>query len=197
MKQKNIEKSRLWMIPPAGYEDRGLQDGEGIFIGDIINREHSDAFNNFSKEYSFQVPKLASHEVYARYFNQLGFAVVFNSGITIDEKYFATIFLPEQLTEKQILFFYDKKSLFEKSYHENVSFFEAIVYTSKDLKYNSVNKSYRSLKIESIINGEKNENGQELLYNELDRQLANISDLGVQTESQGTGNISNVSFKRK
>lgn len=194
MEQKNIERSRLWVIPPKGYEDKGLQDGEGIFID---NREHSDAFNEFAREYDFQVPKLASHEVYARYFNQLGFAVVFNSGVTIDEKYFATIFLPEQLTEKQIGFFYDKKNLFKDSYHESVSFFESMIYSSQDLNYKSECHGYRSLKIESIINGENNKNGQELLYKELDRQLAYIKGLGVMSEDCETENIGNSSIKRR
>lgn len=143
------------------------------------------------------MPKLASHEIYARYFNQLGFAVVFNSGVTIDEKYFATIFLPERSTEKQIGFFYYKKNLFKDSYHESVSFFEAIVYSSQDLNYNSECHGYRSLKIESIVNGENNKNGQELLYKELDRQLTYINGLGVMSEDCETENIGNSSIKRR
>ena len=94
--------------------------------------------------------------------------IVFNSALTVDDKYFCGIYLPEQLTENQITFLENISPLFQEKYHVEVSFFGVEVYTSLPENFSyKINNNCRNLHIESIISSNKTENGQKLLYKEI------------------------------
>lgn len=66
-----------------------------------------------------------------------------------------------------------KKKLFAEKFHENISFFDIAIRKEGELEYR--NNGFRNLKIESIIEGNPSENGQELLYRELKRQKEKLT----------------------
>ena len=90
----NIEKQLLWIIPNKDYNDRGLEDGKPILYPmEIGNSDHITKTQDFCTKYGLSnyPPLGGSHDDWGKYFTELGFAVVFNSGITIDNKYLRTI----------------------------------------------------------------------------------------------------------
>lgn len=96
----------------------------------------------------------------------------FNSGVTIDNKYFGALYLPAQLTEKQINFLEDRKELLEEKYNHNTSFLGIRVLASTPLDYR--NNGFRDLQIESIIENCPSNDAVELLYREIASQRENL-----------------------
>lgn len=162
-----IEKQLLWIIAGGGVSS--LEDGETIFYKGGLGKDgHMANSKKFCEKYMPCNPSSISYTGYAEYFCKNGLAVNFNSGKILNGKYHAVIYLPEQLTEKQIAFFEENKALFYEKYDSDIV--GVGVYTSKPLEYNSSHKNFRDLNIESIIRGDNINNNLDLLYNEIEHQ---------------------------
>ena len=160
---------RLWIIPGKGLEDHGLEDGVPVFYeGGIGNKEHRELMEDFCKKYNIDDSFCNTHHECGKYLAFLGMIIFFNSG-NINGKRAGAFYLPRQLSMKQIEFFENRKDLLREKFHENISFFEARVLPSGELPYRTTD-GLRDLKIESIIECRKSDNGQELLFRELKRQ---------------------------
>lgn len=164
------ERQLLWIIP--GDTAGQLEDGKAIFYGsDSRDGEgHQKNCNEFCIKNGIDAAFCSTHDDYGKLLSALGMIVVFNSGVTIDGKYFiGGMYLPEHLSEKQIEFLENKRELFKEKYHTNKSFFDIRVYTEESLLYKTTD-GLRDLHIESIIEGKRTDDGQELLYREVERQ---------------------------
>lgn len=170
-----METKLLWIIPGEGFN---LENGEPItYDVDLIKKKtHIDYCKEFCKSIGLNNIDYNSHEDYGRFLSSLGMIVVFNSGRPMDGKYFCDIYLPEQMSEKQILFLEDCQTLFKEKYYEEITFFRVKVYTSfpESFSYRIVNQC-RDLKIENIISNCQIDNGQELLYREVMMQKGALS----------------------
>lgn len=159
-----METKKLWIIPGDKLEH--LEDGKPVFYD---FSDHQESCSDFCKKYNINNDSCTSHLAYAKLFTSLGMALVFNSGQKMDGYYFCGIYLPEELSEKQIEFFENSKEMFQEKYYSKAGFFTAKVASSVPLTYNT-NDGFRDLTIESIIENRTNDNGQELLYIEVERQ---------------------------
>lgn len=168
------ETQRIWIIPGSGLEDKNLFDGKAVYYEDEIgNREHTIIMKKFCKEYGIDANLFCTtHIDYGKYLANLGIGVFFNGGL-MEGKYFGFFYLPANLTANQIEFFETKKQLFKDKFYENIGFFEARFLPEGDLDYKATD-GFRNLKTESIIEGKPSNNGQELLYREIERQKANM-----------------------
>lgn len=167
------ETQRIWIIPGSGLEDKNLHDGVPLYFeGSIGDRDHKEIMRLFCREYNLEAEFCTTHIDYGKYLTNLGAAVFFNSGF-IGGKYAGSFYMPSCLTKKQIEFFENKKELFKEKFHDNVGLFDAGFLPEGDLDYKTAN-GFRDLKIESIIEGKPSNNGQELLYREIERQKANM-----------------------
>ena len=154
-----------------------LEDGTPITYNLDLNtkKDHLDYCREFCEEHNIDYSYCNSHKAFGKLLSSLGIIIVFNSGIPTDGKYLCGIYLPEQMSSNQIAFLENTKSLFKEKYHENVSYFNPRVYTSLPNNFTyKLEDSCRNLKIESIIANENNENGQELLYLEVEKQKTMI-----------------------
>lgn len=169
-----METKLLWIIPGGGYN---LEDGNPITYDlDLANKkDHPDYCKKFCEENRIDYSHCNSHKDFGKLLSSLGMIIVFNSALTIEDKYFCGIYLPEQMTENQIAFLENIRQLFKEKYHENTAFFGVKVYTSipKSFPY-KIDNQCRDLHIESIISNDKNENGQELLYKEIESQKVSL-----------------------
>lgn len=162
-----IEKQSLWIISGDGVQS--IEDGETFFYKNKIgDKDHKENCRNVCEKLGLELPISESHDAYGEHFNRAGIAVVFNSAVTIDGKYFASMYLPEQLTARQIEFFENQRTLFYEKYNPLLT--ESIFYTTKNKEYVSSKKNYRDLKIEKLINGVRATNNIDLFYEEIDRQ---------------------------
>lgn len=159
-----METQKLWIIP--GNMLKELEDGSALFYD---SSDHQENCKDFCKKYHINSEFCASHTSYAKLFNSLGMIIVFNSGKRVDGLYHCGIYLPEYLTKNQIEFLENTRKLFETNYYQLNGLFETKVYTTAELPYKTTD-GYRDLYIESIIENRKNDNGQELLYIEVERQ---------------------------
>ena len=168
------EKQLLWIIPNSDYTDINLNDGEPIFFPYIIGTvDHGSRAKEFCINYNFtNYPPNNSHNDWGKYFTDKGFAVFFNSGVMLENKYFGCWYLPNELTIKQIDFLEKQKELFYEKYNSHPSFFRSFVNTDKDIGYQSPN-GFRDLKIEALINNQTPNNGIDILYNEIVSQKIN------------------------
>jgi len=170
----NLESKLLWIIANDKYQEKGLDDGEGVFYDSEINGSHRDIGSDFCKKYG--IPNYSdggSHTDWGRFFSGLGFAVFFNSANPIDGEYYGQWFLPSNLTDNQIAFIESQKELFERKYSHNHSFFRVFVYPEENQEYSyKLTSGLRDLRIEEQIQGlQLNEiDGIETLYKELARQ---------------------------
>lgn len=169
-----METKLLWIIPGGGYN---LEDGNPITYNlDLQSKkDHPDYCQKFCMENGIDCSHCHTHLDYAKILTSLRMIVVFNSAVPIDGKYFCSIFLPEQMTEKQINFLEKQSTLFQEKYYEKVSFFRVKVYTSVPFTYTyKITDNFRDLKIENIIANNSEENGQKFLYQEVNRQKEEI-----------------------
>lgn len=168
------EKQLIWIIPNDEYLDKNLEDGKGIFyLPTSKSKDHPFKCQEFCEEYKFfNYPAGGSHDAWGKYFTERGFIVFFNSGVTIDNKYFGALYLPSQLTEKQINFLEDRKELLEEKYNHSPSFLGIRVLPSAPLDYR--NNGFRDLRIESIIENRPSDDAVELLYREIASQKENL-----------------------
>lgn len=134
-------------------------------------KTHTDYCREFCIEHNIDCSFCHSHDDFARLLASLGIIVVFNSGLKIEDKYFLSLFLPEQMTFNQIHFLEKQKELFKTKYKEDYTFFKVKVYTNFTENYPyKIENNFRDLKIESIIKNNPVENGQILLYQEVELQ---------------------------
>ena len=107
------EKQLIWIIPNNEYSENNLEDGRGTFFPFMTgDRDHRSRCQEFCEEHKLSnYPVGGSHDDWGKYLTERGFIVFFNSGVTIDNKYFGALYLPAQLTEKQINFLEDRKEL--------------------------------------------------------------------------------------
>lgn len=168
------EKQLIWIIPNNEYSENNLEDGRGTFFPFMIgDRDHRSRCQEFCEEHKLSnYPVGGSHDDWGKYLTERGFIVFFNSGVTIDNKYFGALYLPAQLTEKQINFLEDRKELLEEKYNHNMSFLGIRVLASTPLNYR--NNGFRDLRIESIIENCPSDDAVVLLYRELNSQKANL-----------------------
>lgn len=164
------EKQLIWIIPNNEYSENNLEDGRGTFFPFMTgDRDHRSRCQEFCEEHKLSnYPVGGSHDDWGKYLTERGFIVFFNSGVTIDNKYFGALYLPAQLTEKQINFLEDRKELLEEKYNHNTSFLGIRVLASTPLDYR--NNGFRDLQIESIIENNPSDDAVELLYRELNSQ---------------------------
>jgi len=166
------ERQVLWIIP-GKYEN--LEDGKGIYYESGIRggAGHQEICHDFCEKYGIDDTFCTTHTDYGKLFANLGMITVFNSSAPIDGKYFLAMILPEQMTEKQIEFLEARKEFFKEKYYENKSFFDIGVYTEESFSYKTTD-GLRDLYIESIIEGRQTDDGQELLYREVERQKMHL-----------------------
>ncbi len=167
-----MEKKLVWIIFGNGYN---LEDGTLITYDYNLDLKttHEDCCKDFCEKHGIDCTFCHSHTDFAKLFTALGFIVVLNSAKKIDGKYFCSIFLPEKMTEKQISFLEEQKSFFVEKYDTNKALFKTKVFTTTEHPYKTKD-SFRDLYIESIIENNQTENGQELLYREVERQKENL-----------------------
>ncbi len=168
------EKQLIWIIPNNEYSENNLEDGRGTFFPFMTgDRDHRSRCQEFCDEHKLSnYPVGGSHDDWGKYLTERGFIVFFNSGVTIDNKYFGALYLPAQLTEKQINFLEDRKELLEEKYNHNTSFLGIRVLPSAPLGYR--NNGFRDLRIESIIENCPSDDAIELLYREIASQRENL-----------------------
>lgn len=165
-----METKLLWLIPGGGYN---LEDGTPItYDVDLIHKKtHIDYCKEFCLEQNIDCFFCNSHDDFAKLLASLGIIVFFNSGVKIGDKYICSIFLPEQMTLSQIAFLENQKELFQVKYDENYAFFKVQVFTNCIDKYPyKIRNNFRDLKIESILKNVSVDNGQILLYQEIETQ---------------------------
>lgn len=173
MFNKYLLKELLWIIPNEQLEENEI-DGKNFVDGEVrcfskkIGEAHIAFFSKLFDILHIKKPSSWNDVTCSFELAKKGFCVVVNSGRPLDGKYFATIFLPKQMTYKQILFFEENMDLFLENYHDDL--LEIAVYTDEKIPYNS---SYRNLKIEKIIEGQKCSN-IDMLYGEIERQKSLI-----------------------
>ena len=170
MTNKYLLGELLWIIPNGDFEGekidgKEIMDGEVISFSKKVGEAHFEFFSKLFDKLGIEKPNSWNDVSCALKIAEKGFATVVNSGRPIDGKYFATIFLPKQMTFKQILFFEKNKNLFLENYHDNL--LETAIYADEKLPYNS---SYRDLKIEKIIEGKRNIRNIDMLYHEIENQ---------------------------
>lgn len=168
------EKQLIWIIPNNEYSENNLEDGRGTFFPFMTgDRDHRSRCQEFCEEHKLSnYPVGGSHDDWGKYLTERGFIVFFNSGVTIDNKYFGALYLPVQLTEKQINFLEDRKELLEEKYNHNTSFLGIRVLASTPLDYR--NNGFRDLQIESIIENCPSDDAIVLLYKEVNSQKENL-----------------------
>lgn len=168
------EKQLIWIIPNNEYSKNNLEDGRGTFFPFMTgDRDHRSRCQEFCEEHKLSnYPVGGSHDDWGKYLTERGFIVFFNSGVTIDNKYFGALYLPAQLTEKQINFLEDRKELLEEKYNHNTSFLGIRVLASTPLDYR--NNGFRDLQIESIIENCPSNDAIVLLYKEVNSQKENL-----------------------
>lgn len=168
------EKQLIWIIPNNEYSENNLEDGRGTFFSFMTgDRDHRSRCQEFCEEHKLSnYPVGGSHDDWGKYLTERGFIVLFNSGVTIDNKYFGALYLPAQLTEKQINFLEDRKELLEEKYNHSPSFLGIRVLPSAPLNYR--NNGFRDLRIESIIENCPSDDAIVLLYKEVNSQKENL-----------------------
>lgn len=168
------EKQLIWIIPNNEYSKNNLEDGRVTFFPFMTgDRDHRSRCQEFCEEHKLSnYPVGGSHDDWGKYLTERGFIVFFNSGVTIDNKYFGALYLPAQLTEKQIIFLEDRKELLEEKYNHNTSFLGIRVLASTPLDYR--NNGFRDLRIESIIENCPSNDAIVLLYKEVNSQKENL-----------------------
>ena len=168
------EKQLIWIIPNNEYSKNNLEDGRGTFFPFMTgDRDHRSRCQEFCEEHKLSnYPVGGSHDDWGKYLTERGFIVFFNSGVTIDNKYLGALYLPAQLTEKQINFLEDRKELLEEKYNHNTSFLGIRVLASTPLDYR--NNGFRDLQIESIIENCPSNDAIVLLYKEVNSQKENL-----------------------
>lgn len=168
------EKQLIWIIPNNEYSENNLEDGRGTFFPFMTgDRDHRSRCQGFCEEHKLSnYPVGGSHDDWGKYLTERGFIVFFNSGVTIDNKYFGALYLPAQLTEKQINFLEDRRELLEEKYNHNTSFLGIRVLASTPLDYR--NNGFRDLQIESIIENCPSDDAIVLLYKEVNSQKENL-----------------------
>ena len=161
----DISQYLMILIP---YNEKDEIEKQQYTIGD---RDHRSFCQKIIEKYNMNHSGGESHIDYATTFTENRYVAIFSSGAKVDGKFFATIFLPEEMSAFQIDFLLNTKQCFNEKYHELINFFSTLVYTTETLPYNSGYKNFRSLEIEAIINQNPNaKNCQILLYEELDRR---------------------------
>lgn len=161
----DISQYLMILIP---YNEENEVEKQPYTLG---NRDHRDFCQKIIEKYDMNHSGGESHIDYAKAFNENRYVAIFSSGAKVDGKYFASIFLPEEMSSFQIDFLMNTKECFKEKYHERINFFSTLIYTTEQLPYNSGYKNYRSLEIEALINRDPNaKNGQILLYDELERR---------------------------
>ncbi len=167
---KYLLRELLWIIPNNDFE--GVQidgqefiDGKVVSFSKKIGEAHLEFFSKLFDKLRIEKPNSWDDITCALKLAEKGFATVVNSGRPIDGKYFATIFLPKQMSLKQIEFFEENKSLLLENYHDHL--LEIAIYIDVKPPYNS---SYRNLKIEKIIEGKKEYSNLDMFYEELQKQ---------------------------
>lgn len=167
------ELQRLWIIPGEGLEEKGLLDGKAKFYEFTIGaRDHGELLKNFCEEYKLDAGFCSSHTDYGKFFTTNGMILLINIGL-IDGKRGAVLYLPANMTEKQLDFLDNRKALFEECFHKDISFFDIGVLADTELLYKAPD-GFRDLRIEGIIERNPSNDGQELLYREVDKQRANL-----------------------
>ena len=164
------ERQVLWII--QGNDDGLLEDGKPIYYSKELKGDgegHQKNCQDFCRSYEIDNSFCTTHVDYAKLLTALGMIVVFNSDVKLDGKHFLGMYLPEYLSEKQIVFLEERRELFKEKYHHENSFFEARIYSSSTLSYKTTD-GFRNLYIESIIEQKRTDDGQELLYREVERQ---------------------------
>lgn len=170
------EQQLLWIIPNNNYIN--LEDGKPVCYPFVLgDKDHKKKAIDFCEEYGFtDFPVGGSHDDWGRYFTEKGFAVFFNSAVTIDNQYFGCWYLPKQLSMKQIDFMEEQKEFFYQKYNCHPSFFGVCVQPEGDLSYPSTN-GLRILKIEAMINGKSTENAIDLFYEEISSQKEKLNNI--------------------
>lgn len=169
MINKYLLRELLWIIPNDQLEETEIEgkkfiDGEVRCFSKAIGEAHIAFFSKLFDLLHIQKPNSWNDVTCSFELAKKGFCVIVNSGRPLDGKYFATIFLPKQMTYKQIKFFEENKDLFLEHFHDNL--LETAICTDEKLPYNSL---YRDLKIEKIIENRKCSN-IDMLYEEIERQ---------------------------
>lgn len=104
----------LWIIPGQDLEEKGLIDGEALFYKTDggTGKHHQDLLKKFASEHQIDATYCFSYPDFGNLYTSLGIAFLINAG-KIDGKYCIVMYLPANLTEKQITFFEDKSLVFD------------------------------------------------------------------------------------
>ncbi len=168
----DISKLLIFAIPERENLERNLKQEVYFKEYRLGDRDHRDFCEAFIQEHKLDHKgRGQSHIDYATTFCENGILLGFNSGALVNEKYFCTMFLNENLSDFQISFLYSQKEIYEKKFHQQENLFSTLVYSTESLPYRSGYPNFRYLKIEAIIQRNPDVgNGQALLFQELERQ---------------------------
>lgn len=162
------ETKRIWIIPGEGYEDRGLEDGVGIFYDlEIGNRDHGPLCRSFASKYNLDAENYYTHADFGKFFVEKGMILFMNLGL-INGKRGGIFYLPANMTKKQIEFMEERKGMMQEKFHETI-LFGARVWPEGPLEYRS-GDGFRDLEIESVIKGIGDVGTQDLMWQEIERQ---------------------------
>lgn len=166
-----IDTSKISFIP--GNMISNLNDGECISYNSNSNSEiHIDLAMRFLKEYNLDSNNTdISIEKIGEYLSSIGIISFINLGI-ISGKRAAIIYLPSNMTNKQIEFLESQKDMLSNSFYEDDTFFRTFVYPDREMDYKTTS-GLRDLNLENKIYN-KNMNGQEIFYDEIKTQKENI-----------------------
>lgn len=149
----------------AILEEDELTDGNPYSTPDKTGVRHIDYFLHIFKQLGIELPNQRNELSFALELARHGFVVAMNSAKPVDAKYFAIIVLPKQMSKKQCVFFEKMYPIFEKYYHDDLTF--VFIYTNDKLPYRS---TYRDLQIEKQIMGQTSKSNLSMLYEEIAKQ---------------------------
>ncbi len=153
----------VWILPGEGH----ACDGEFITRTKHGNvKQHIDVLEEFFKEFHLEMPSKFTIDGFASELSKKNMLLLVNAG-RIDGKYAGVIYLPENLSKKQITTMLDMRSTFEEEFHHHLAFFGIHVYR---INMNIPYKVYSDLNEVYQREGIFIQDGIELLYQELERR---------------------------
>ena len=153
----------VWVLPGEGH----ALDGEFITRTKHGNvKQHIDVLEEFFKEFNMQMPSKFTIDGFALELSKQNMLLLVNAG-KIDGKYASVMYLPENLSKKQITTLLNIRPTFEEEFHHHVAFFGVHVYR---VNMNIPYKVYYDLNEVYQRQGIYMQDGIELFYQEIERR---------------------------
>ncbi len=169
----DCSKYLIWWIPSGKDASHHLEEkvyAKEYMLG-MSSEDHRDLCKNFILEHHLDHKgRGEGHFDYAETLLENGIAVAFQSGRSVDGKYFTIICLPEEITPFMKEFLESQKAIFASKFHTSSQMFQVFQYSKEPVNYRSISSHLKDGKIEAIIQNKPYQNGQELLYDWMENQ---------------------------